>query len=346
MGGRSDVRKEATSFSTCSFFCFIYKECIVEKPFKNLDEQIQILRDRGMTIIDEDFSKIVLHRHSYYDIVNGYKSYFIDESAKEEKFFDGVTLQDLFALYLFDTNLRDLTLSTIQTIEHQLRSITAYRIAVKFGANQSDYLQRENYHLGREFDKKYELDKLFAKFEKILNDEIHPFKHYKDKYNNCPPWILLKGTSFGNLIVFIRLQKKEVKEQIIADFFLREVNEIEEAEKNFFMDSLYFLLEFRNRAAHGNRIYNFKPAKRKISFVEHIHGRLSITEDMYKKGIGVNDWNAFIVFLSFIKDSSSSDFLNKLVNCLNGLHVEKQFSNDVVRKGMGLLENIIAESEK
>ena len=60
MGGRSDVRKEATSFSTCSFFCFIYKECNVEKPFKNLDEQIQILRDRGMTIIDEDFSKIVI----------------------------------------------------------------------------------------------------------------------------------------------------------------------------------------------------------------------------------------------------------------------------------------------
>ncbi len=37
--------------------------------------------------------------------------------------------------------------------------------------------------------------------------------------------------------------------------------EIEEAEKNFFMDSLYFLLEFRNRAAHGNRIYNFKRRK-------------------------------------------------------------------------------------
>ena len=157
---------------------------------------------------------------------------------------------------------------------------------------------------------------------------------------------MLKGTSFGNLIVFIKLQKKEIKEKIIADFFLREVHEIKEVEKNFFMDSLYFLLEFRNRAAHGNRIYNFKPAKRKINFVEHIYGRLSITREMYDSGIGVNDWNAFIVFISFIRDDSANVFLHKLVNCLNEMGVGKQFSNDVVRKGMGLLENIITETEE
>lgn len=74
---------------------------------------------------------------------------------------------------------------------------------------------------------------MFYKFEKILQDDIHPYKHYREKYKNCPPWILLKGTSLGNLIVFIRLQKKEIKEKIIADFFLRDINEITEKEKIF-----------------------------------------------------------------------------------------------------------------
>ena len=63
-------------------------------------------------------------------------------------------------------------------------------------------------------------------------------------------------------------------------------------------------------------------------------------------GIGVNDWNAFIVFISFIRDDSASTFLHKLVNCLNEMGVGKQFSNDVVRKGMGLLENIITDTEE
>lgn len=101
----------------------------MNKPFKNLEEQLGILKDRGMKIHDYEFSKRILHRYSYYDIINGYKSYFLDPNFSEERFISGVTLQDLFALYLFDTNLRDLVLSTIQTLEHQLRSIVAYRIA-------------------------------------------------------------------------------------------------------------------------------------------------------------------------------------------------------------------------
>lgn len=113
----------------------------MNKPFKNLEEQLDILKDRGMKIHDYEFSKRILHRYSYYDIINGYKSYFLDPNFSEERFIPGVTLQDLFALYLFDTNLRDLVLSTIQTLEHQLRSIVAYRIAEKYGSNQSDYLQ-------------------------------------------------------------------------------------------------------------------------------------------------------------------------------------------------------------
>ncbi len=83
-------------------------------------------------------------------------------------------------------------LSTIQTLEHQLRSIVAYRIAEKYGSSQSDYLRITNYNLGKPYRNGYEIN-AFEKFNRILNDDIHPFKHYRDAYNNCPPWILLKG---------------------------------------------------------------------------------------------------------------------------------------------------------
>ena len=79
----------------------------MKKPFRTLEEQIEILKNRGLDIRDENFSKLILHRYSYYDIVNGYKSYFIDKNLEEETFLSGVTLEDLFSLYLFDSNLRD-----------------------------------------------------------------------------------------------------------------------------------------------------------------------------------------------------------------------------------------------
>ena len=66
---------------------------------------------------------------------------------------------------------------------------------------------------------------------------------------------------------------------------------------------------------------------------------------MYTAGIGSNDWNAIIVFLSFIQDDTLSIFLEKLVYCLNRMDVKSDFSKNVVRHGMGLLDTMIGETE-
>ena len=69
MGGRSDVQKRL-QVKTCSLFVL---GGYMKKPFRTLEEQIEILKNRGLDIRDENFSKLILHRYSYYDIVNGYK---------------------------------------------------------------------------------------------------------------------------------------------------------------------------------------------------------------------------------------------------------------------------------
>lgn len=45
---------------TCSSFC-ICGGMIMNKPFKSLEEQLDILKDRGMKIHDYEFSKRILH---------------------------------------------------------------------------------------------------------------------------------------------------------------------------------------------------------------------------------------------------------------------------------------------
>lgn len=47
------------------------------KPYKNLDELVDILIGKGLYIDDKEYAKSVLTTHSYFDLVNGYKHFFV-----------------------------------------------------------------------------------------------------------------------------------------------------------------------------------------------------------------------------------------------------------------------------
>ena len=47
------------------------------KEFKTYEEQLQILRDRGLIIGDVPSAIKVLKRENYYTLINGYKELFI-----------------------------------------------------------------------------------------------------------------------------------------------------------------------------------------------------------------------------------------------------------------------------
>ena len=47
------------------------------KPFKTIDEQIEILKDRHLKFINEEAAKSNLISYGYYEIVNGYKDYLL-----------------------------------------------------------------------------------------------------------------------------------------------------------------------------------------------------------------------------------------------------------------------------
>lgn len=42
------------------------------KPFKTIDEQVEILRSRGLGISDQNRAAAFLLRENYYAVVNGY----------------------------------------------------------------------------------------------------------------------------------------------------------------------------------------------------------------------------------------------------------------------------------
>ena len=54
--------------------------------FKTYEEQIEILKNRGMTIPNENFAKNKLQQNNYYNLINGYKEPFLQIGITPEQY--------------------------------------------------------------------------------------------------------------------------------------------------------------------------------------------------------------------------------------------------------------------
>lgn len=98
----------------------------MEKIFKTIDEQIDILKSRKIIIDDYDKAYNLLSKNNYYYLINGYKDLFIDFTSKEEKYINGTKLEELYALYEFDKDIKINFLKYLLLIENEIDTYIAY----------------------------------------------------------------------------------------------------------------------------------------------------------------------------------------------------------------------------
>ncbi|WP_203265680.1 Abi family protein [Streptococcus uberis] len=257
----------------------------MEKPFKTFEEQIAILKARNLNFVNEVAAIEILSTYSYYEIINGYKEVGISEG---EKFRDGVTFEQLFNLFLMDKKIRSAISTAIYELEAHLRTALSYTVAKHYTADQSEYLKRRHYEKGNTKHGQSQRTQLLNKCSKIINDDSQPYKHYREDHGNVPPWILVKGMTFGNLITFYKLQKSEIKDEVINLMTKIPIELITDEIKDMVINIFYFLLAHRNNTAHVSRAYNFKTDKNKIRYSKVFHDRMKLSEDDYDNGLGQN----------------------------------------------------------
>ena len=98
------------------------------KPALSFDEQLDLLRQRGLAIPDADRATRWLQKVSYYRL-SAYCLPFKDG----ETFRAGTDFNDVAGLYIFDRKLRLLMLDAIERIEVAIRTAITYEIAHAFG---------------------------------------------------------------------------------------------------------------------------------------------------------------------------------------------------------------------
>ena len=109
------------------------------KDFKTLDEQIEILKNRGLVINDVEKTESLLLSENYF-FINGYRHIFL-KSHKDSNFIKGTTFEELYAVFQFDRNFRNILFKNLLIVENNLKSIISYRLSKKYGVKEKDYLK-------------------------------------------------------------------------------------------------------------------------------------------------------------------------------------------------------------
>ena len=295
----------------------------VDKPFKNIDVQLDILRSRNLEIDDEKEAREALTIYGYYEIVNGYKS-FILESDDSDNFKTGETFSHLYSLYRLDKDIRNGVLRATLEVELSLRTAIAYTIAEDFGEKQTDYLNPRNYRRGhrRQNSNRYPLYQLLDKLNNIANDDIEPYKHYRENHGNIPPWILLKGTSFGNLVNFYKLLKPKQKDKVISICTGLPEQFITDSIKLMFAQALRMIHSYRNRAAHSGRLFSYR-SQNIMEYNEPLHEKImEITREEYNNGVGQTGLFTLQNILSIFKNRRSGFLFEFSVYYSIGYHCQ------------------------
>ncbi|HEN5854038.1 TPA: Abi family protein, partial [Streptococcus agalactiae] len=112
------------------------------KEFKSLTDQLNLLKDRGLKIGDEEKAELYLLTNNYYNIINGYGKFFCSEKNKYD---DDATFEKIAQLYFFDKEIKQILFSSILDVEKHLKSSIAHRFAERFQNQTYAYLNTNNY---------------------------------------------------------------------------------------------------------------------------------------------------------------------------------------------------------
>ena len=257
-----------------------------KKEFKTLDEQLGIFKSKGLTINDEEEARNILLKENYF-FINGYRRVLM-VSSKEKKFVKGATFDELYAIFMFDRELRNILFKNLLIVENNIKSIISYKLSVKYGYKEKNYLKESNFTTDNK-DKRRVSDVINKMKRQIrVNSQNHSATlHYMTNYGYIPLWVLVKVLSFGLINELYGILKPEDQKEI-ADLYGIEMEDMEVY--------LSLLANYRNLCAHEDIVFDHRTQKY-ISNTKY-HNELKIKQDEFGEYIkGKNDIFALIIIL-------------------------------------------------
>lgn len=222
-----------------TYLCGVYMD--FTKPATTIEQQIELLKSRGMQIDDDARAHHYLSHLNYYRLTAYWLPFEAGHSSHQ--FSPGTHFRDVINLYVFDRELRLLLLDAIERVEVSVRAQWAYQMGHRYGPHsyrEAALATRADWHARH-----------LASLEKevIRSDEIF-IQHYQRTYcqpETPPIWAVSEVMSMGMLSRWITQLRPSDRAKIAGAY------QLDQGVLKAFIRHLTYV---RNLCAHHSRVWN------------------------------------------------------------------------------------------
>lgn len=297
------------------------------KTFSTTNAQLRKLRSRGLVIANGSRAKRILEMENYYNLINGYKALFLDKSytGSDEQYLPGTKFEEIYSLYLFDRELRNIFIRYILELENNIKSIVAHDFSSKYG--HDNYMKISHFDTSvKKWEKKTtaqkvgEVSDLISNLQREISRQLSKnnpmISHYMLEYGYVPLWVLVNTLTLGTISTFYSYLSQKDQNDIGKHFSLKP-----EEMSSF----LQVLTIYRNACAHDERLYNLKALRRSMKSnsisTMPVHRRMGIPVNTSNNPVcGKNDLFAIIIiFKTILSKTSFNRFFSALKKQIDSL---------------------------
>jgi abortive infection bacteriophage resistance protein len=225
------------------------------KPALTIDQQLDLLVARGLTIPDRDKARHYLNYIGYYRL-SGYFLTFQQSTSGTvpHSFKKDITFKDVLDCYIFDRELRLLVMDAIERIEVAFRACISNTMSESHGPH---WFMNSTHFIPR-FKHAELLDRIRREtfHSSVTSARNHPRResfihHYYETYSHPdlpPSWMVVEVMSLGTLSsIYASLASRDMQKTICQPFGIN----------HLVMESwLHTLTYLRNLCAHHARLWN------------------------------------------------------------------------------------------
>lgn len=273
--------------------------------FRTYDQQIDILKNqKGLIISDETITKESLINIGYFSLIGGYKYPFKDPMTRK---YINTTFEDIYALYKFDRELRELTFKYLCEVEMKIRQVVSYCFCQHHGDSQTHYISAASYRSEPKYARDIAvLTNILSKI--AIRDTDHSYLvHQRNAHQNVPLWVAVNALTFGQISKMYSLLPFSLQSAVAQEY-----PHVNEKELEQFLRSLTF---YRNVCAHNECLYCFS-SRRDIPDT-NLHRKLNIPKTGTQYTHGKRDYFALVIaFRYLLSDDSFKKFKKVLVSLI------------------------------
>lgn len=208
-----------------------------------IEEQLELLKDRGLIIADFSNAKKILGEVSYFRFVQYLRPMELDKNTHQFK--SNSRFEDAVAIYDFDVELRTLIFKVIQRLEIALRT----KIIQEFSLEYGPFWFIDNKLTDDERKFQENKSSIEREIQRSKEDFIREYLQNYDEPSLPPAWKTLELASLGTLSkLYYNFKDKKLKKRIARQFNLPQHEVLES-----WMHSISVL---RNFCAHHSRLWN------------------------------------------------------------------------------------------